>query len=353
MFNSFSLKDRVQFVKKLAFLLVSGISFIEAVDFINEKEVKKWKKEYVKNVIIRIRSGTSIHKSFTIKPFLLDKRCLKVIESGEAAGSLSKNCLLLSEALENQLINNNRIIGALLYPACILMFSLMLIVGLVFFIFPKILPLLESSGIELPLITRVLLSLVSLLKVYGVMFLSSISFLMLVGFLIYAHVKEIRVLVWKSILRIPFISYVIKISKNSNIAQSLSLYLESGFSLLEALSLVSDQEDNLLFKSSLLNVSEWIKKGERFSKALARHSYLFPYEIIQFASMGEESGRLSKTLLHISHLYQQEMKELQQRIFSLIEPAMMIVLGGIVGFVALSLITPIYSITSSLSASSL
>ena len=151
MMRMFPLKDRTRFMRKLSFLLGSGIPFLQALHFMKEKEERKKTKACLAAVTERIHAGSPLHKSFAMPPLLIDPQSLRIIENGEMTGSLAKNCARLAGDLETKLQNRNRLISALTYPALIFSFSLILVVALLAFVFPKILSILDTGNAALPL----------------------------------------------------------------------------------------------------------------------------------------------------------------------------------------------------------
>jgi len=340
MYKIFPLKERVDFMKKLSFLLCAGIPFTECLHFIIQKERNKRKKEYLKKIILKINSGILIHKSFDTPPFILDKVSLRIIKNSEATGSISKNCHRLAILLEEKLSNQNRLIGVLLYPLCIVVFAFILILILLFFIFPKIIPIIGLSGSKLPLSTRILLFIFNFLSNHGIAFVFSVGILALSFVFIFKKNSTLRMLMYR----------IIRLFKISDFAKEMSLFLESGYSMVEALDSCFVHENNPIFKEGLRGIIDDVKKGIRFSKSLEKNPLLFGYDLPQFVHLGEESGGLSKSILYVSTLYDEEIKNIEKKVFVLLEPTLMLVLGLIVGFIALSLIAPIYSITSSINA---
>lgn len=351
--NNISLRERSRFMKKLSFLLESGISFLQALHFIKEREDRQKLKKHVLQIIDRIHGGMPIHKSFDNPPYFIDRHSLALIESGNATGTLSKNCSQLSQELEIRLSDRNRLIGSLIYPCCIASFAVILTLVLVVFVFPKILPLITLGNAELPLPTRILIIISTQLKEKGIMVLVGCVLMGVTLFNIYKKSKTLQKKYVQFLLSIPFISKIIGLIKARFITRLISLYLQSGHTLWESLDHISRLEKNIAYKEGIRDIMNRIRKGEKFSKSLIHHPKLFPKDIIQFAALGEESGNLWKTLQHVSLLFDEEMKEIEKTMFALLEPALMLFLGVIVGFVALSLISPIYSITSSLSQPSL
>ena len=143
------------------------------------------------------------------------------------------------------------------------------------------------------------------------------------------------------------ISSVLRVAKLSALTKEMALFLESGHSMIETLSSTSEHEKNPIYKEGIKRVMEEVRQGVRFSKSLEKNPLLFGIDLPLFASLGEESGGLSKSLVQVSAFYDEELNNLKKKLFALLEPSLMLVLGVVVGFIALSLITPIYSMTSS------
>ncbi|MFA6297113.1 MAG: type II secretion system F family protein, partial [Candidatus Paceibacterota bacterium] len=292
----------------------------------------------LKDIVLKINSGLSLYKSFNTFPLIMDRPSLRIIKNAEETGSLSKNCQRLAIILEDKLSNQNRLIGALIYPLCIVVFAFALILILLFFVFPKIIPLLQSSGAKLPLSTRVLIFSSVFLKNYWIAIFLGVGMIIIL----------LRLFMFRIIFFIPIFSSLIRFFKLSVFSKEMSLFLESGYSVVEALDFCYVHENNPFYKDGLKKVIDDVKKGTRFSKTLEENPTIFGHDLPQFAHLGEESGGLSKSLLHVSALYDEDIKNIEKKVFALIEPVLMLFLGLIVGFVALSLITPIYSITSSI-----
>ena len=344
----FPLKERARFMKKLSFLLESGIPFLAALHFMKEREARKKNKEHLDRIILRVQSGSPIHKSLDLIPLLVDTQGLRLIENGEMTGTLAKASVSIATDLQVRLSNRNRLFSALMYPAFILFFALALVVGLVVFVFPKILSILDSGNGPLPLPTRMLIYASEFLKEKGLIMASVLCASAFFLVTLFRRSISFRRSCQRFFLVIPVVSKVIRLFTALLFAKLLSLFLQSGYTLSESLYHAERLEKNLVYKKTFGTITRGVQGGERFSKLLAKED-LFPEELAEFAALGEESGNLWKTLLQVSVLFEEELREMEGRVFSLLEPALMLFLGGVVGFVAMSLISPIYSLTSSLS----
>ncbi len=335
-------------MKKLSFLLEAGISFLQALHFVEEKELNSNMKKRIREIRQSISAGNSIPKSFDIPPFIVDRQSLNIIESGVATGTLSKNCLRIGDDLEDRVANRERLIGALIYPVCIALFSLVLVLVLLLFVFPKILPIIISGGTELPLPTRIIIFTSEILRKEWMYILSVVGAVSLSTIVSFKKSEVVRKRVEIIFLKTPFFSKMIRLGKVRFFAKTISLFVGCGYTLYESLHHLIGFETNLVYKEGYVLILEKIRSGGRFSSAIMENPLLFPSEVAQFVSLGEESGNIAKTLIHLSSLCDGELKEIEKRIFTLLEPALMIFLGVIVGGIALSLISPIYSLTASL-----
>lgn len=335
-------------MKKLSFLIGSGMPFLQAIHFMTERESRKNMKAHLAGISKRISSGMPVRKSFNQRPLLADEQSLGIIESGETTGTLAKCCERLAADLEQDLSNRSRMSAALIYPACIAIFAIALVLVLLLLVFPRILPLLSSGG-TLPLPTHLLIFFSEFLKEKGWMIVVIVAVLSSAYAAAMKRSGVFRKKVQRLFLRIPFVSKFIRLIKSRSIAKTLALFLGCGHTLSESLHYARRLEQNESYREGLEMTAEKVKSGERFSRALMPFDYLFPAEMAQFTALGEESGNLGKMLAHVSMLFDEELKEIEKKAFSLLEPMLMLFLGAFVGFVAMSLIGPIYSLTSSLS----
>ncbi len=338
--RSASLKDQFSFMKKLSFLLSSGIPFSEALHIINGREQKRHMKSLIEEVISRIREGSRIHKAFDAKGRFLEKDMIRILESSELTGKIKEGVHTIAGILEGKISRKRKLFALLMYPMCIVGFSIVLISFLIFFVFPKILPLFAESDISLPLPTRILVHSTAFLEMHWQAALFS-------GIIIIAsfHLSFKK----EYLFKIPFLKKWAKLSLLHSFASSLSLFLKSGYTLVESLAHISETEKSAFIRKEYLLILSLLKEGTRFSKTLLSGTPLFSHEMVQFIILGEETGNLSETLSHFAHICEEDIKDMQESLFVLIEPALMVFLGSVIGFIALSLIGPIYKLTSSVS----
>jgi len=233
------------------------------------------------------------------------------------------------------------------YPIIIL-FATLGITGLLsFFIFPKILPVLMSLNTDLPVTTRAFIAASEFLFAYGVyLFIGGI--ILLIAFFMLLHIRPFKLAWHNVILKIP---YVGRLSTEINIiglSRTLNLLLHGGVKIVEALDITADTLSNLVYVDEVKRIAESVRRGEPMSRELINNPRLFPPTYSQMASVGENTGKLDETMVFLANFYEGELDNSTKSMSNVLEPALLLVMGGIVMFVALAIITPIYALTENL-----
>lgn len=307
--------------EKLGYLLVSDIGLLDALIILKQD-----------SIVVEFRKGkilSTILKENNIPQYIVSR-----IIQGEKTGLLDQACVDIAFMLHKEKEIKNKIIISLVYPCILFLVTAGIIVFLVVYIFPKMTPLFTSLKTSLPFTTQTVLFLSSsLIKFWWVYIL-----LMLVAIGLVFFLKE-------------YIFYKAPIIKQWYIAQKISQYffrigsyVDSGISLNEAVYECADIEQSKLFKPVLKHISICISQGISLSYVVEKH-YIFPREISSMILVGENSGKLGNICKKIGEIYEKKFYDYTKTITTAIEPIAMLIMGFIVGFVALSMITPLYSIT--------
>ncbi len=348
--NMFPLSTRVRFMKTMSFLVSTGIPFIEALHFAQEKESKQKISMHLRTVLKRIHAGSRISQAFDSSPYIVDASSLRLMEHGELTGTLSATCVRIADDLEGLLRQRTSLVVSLVYPGLILCLAIVLVIILLVFVFPKILAIISSSGVVLPFTTRALLNVSDFIRQYGVG-LIIVSLIICGAIRYWARTSPLPTkYVNMMLLRIPYIKHLYVLSKGKRFASQVALFVGTGFSLSEALYYIELHEKDIVYKKACKRILDGVRGGKRMSTTLMHEVKLFPRDVIHFASMGEESGTLAQTLLQASRMIEYELSSIQRTMLALIEPLLMISLGGLVGGISFSLMGPMYQMTSSLSS---
>ncbi len=347
-YSSFSIKDQTFFAKRLSFLVKAGIPMLESMSLIVAQTKSKSKAKILKRVMADIANGQSLATSLGRFKRSFGNFAINLIKSGESSGNLTQNLSYLADELNKRRILKKKIMSALLYPVIITVATIGITVLLILYVFPKILPIFKSLRAELPPTTRALIWVSDLIKNEGMYILIGLIVFIVSLILIIKHNKKVRMLYDGLIIKIPLFG---KIAKNYNLAnttRTFGLLLKSGMPVNEALFVTAETTDNLQYKTAFEKMSRDVIKGKNISEIIKKYPNLFPLMIGHMIAIGEKSGNLSNTLIYLSEYYDNEFQELTKNLSNSIEPVLMVVMGAMVGLVAVSIITPIYGITQHL-----
>mgnify|MGYP002725677772 CR=1 FL=1 len=343
-FRRVNATQKAVFAKHLSVMLKSGLTVNEAIDIASQSALGRLKK-VLRGVLKSVQAGNDLASSFARYPKVFTGAFISATAAGESSGTLDKNLDYLAKQLEKEKELTGKVKGAMFYPLVVLAASFGLGLAMAFLVLPKIVPLFEGLKMELPLSTRVL--------IWSSHFVQSNSTALFIGIIIFVvffvwlvRQKFIKPLTHWLFLKIPVVK---GISINSNLVRfcrTLGMLLKSGLTINEALEITSETAANYHYKKALRQVSSSIGKGAKLSTNLKRYEKLFPIMAINMIRVGEESGNLEETLLYLASFYETEVDNATKSLSTIIEPALLIMIGLVVGFLAISIITPIYNITS-------
>ena len=343
-----SAKEQTFFFKRLSFLLKAGIPILESLVMIREQTREKGYVRVLDVIIKDVSSGHSLSNSLGRFRNVFGDFSINIISFGESAGILNDNLVYLAEELKKKNALQRKVIGAFIYPAVVTFATLGITAFLMIYLFPKIVPVFGSLHMALPLSTRIVMTISSFLIHHGLLLLFIIIVLILAFIIALKRIPTLRYYFDKFLMKIPTIGNVIKHYNLANATRTIGLLLKSGVTFGETLGITQKVAGNLVYKREFKAMAEAINRGEQLSVYLAKNRDLFPEVLTQIISVGERSGNLSNSFIYLSELYETEVEEFTKNISNLIEPALMIFMGILVGFIAISIITPIYSITQGL-----
>jgi type IV pilus assembly protein PilC len=344
----FSIKEQTLFAKRLSFLVEAGVPMIECLTIIRTQSTSQSKKAALNAVIDDVNNGQYLSLSLRKQGNLFGDFAINLIRVGEESGILSKNLAYLADELEKQDALRRKVVGALIYPTVITVLTLGITSVLTMYIFPKILPVFSSLHVVLPLSTRILIVISSFMQHYG---LCVLALIVAVGIGLRIVIKKfthVRYLLDRTLLYTPIFGGMMKSYYLANFCRTLGLLLASGVQLTDALAMLIETSSNLAYKKVYEDILQGVIKGETIAQSLAIAPELFPDMLTHMVVVGERTGNLSKSLLYLSEFYEAEVEERTKNLSSAIEPLLMVIMGILVGFIAVSIITPIYEITQSL-----
>lgn len=347
-FNTITNQERVYFIKNLAIMLKAGIPINEVLGSLAGQAKSKVFKNSILEGKNKVEKGISLAEAFRKEEKIFGTVSIALIAAGEKSGTLEANLFFLADWLERDYDLKKQISSVTLYPKIVLAATLILGGGLAVFILPNLVPLFTSLRITLPLTTRILLAISIFLAEFWVF-----SLLGLIGF-IFFFIFINRILVVKRFfqsiyLHIPFFSKLIIDYQLALIAQIFSTLFKSGVSLHEALDIIVSAPTLIHYQESIAKIKERVSQGITLSEAMGYYRNLYPDNCITIISTGEKSGTLDTSFLYLAEFYSKEVNIATKRLPTIIEPILLMVIGLIIGFVAISIIMPIYELTQGLS----
>ncbi len=332
----------IVFSRQLALLLESGIDIVTSLELLRAQASSRNLKRALGDVVSDLRSGSRLSIALGKHPKIFPKIYIQSLSVGEQSGGLETVLRQIADYMEKEATATKDIKNALRYPVIVGIVAFIVIAVIVTFVLPAFTSLYSSLGAELPLITRMLLSAVNGLTNYGLYLIGVI--LIAVG-LVFVYIKtpEGRLQWDRLALRLPLLGRVSHLNELAHCCRSMSLLFRAGLPLPEIMSLVIESSNNRVMKRALTDVQQDMLKGEGLSRPMAK-SQLFLPMMVQMVEVGEETGNLDVTLLAVAQSYETEAEDKMSSFIGLIQPAITLIIGIVVAFIALSLISAMYSI---------
>ena len=339
--------EKLLFTREFSILLKSGVPLGEALESLRSKTRLGALRTVIDSLIRDIENGQPLSRALTRFPKIFDHLYINLVEIGEASGTLKENLAFLSHQLDSAYTLRKKIQAIMLYPAIVLTMALGLGAAISIFILPKLIRLFESFHVALPLSTRILLSIASFMEAHGIAFFFGLFSLMVLWKVIIslARVKPY----WHTfLLRLPVMGAFFQNIAIAHFCRDVGVMLQSGLPILEALNIEERVMENRAIARLVSKLALAVSQGTSLSDELAGKEYrLIPSIAIKMIAAGERTGKLDETLLYLETFFESEVDRRIKNMTVLFEPLLLVVIGGLVCFLALAILTPIYSLTGS------
>lgn len=337
------LQEKVIFTTQLATMIRVGIPLTEALNIILTQTKRPQNKEMFRVMIEMIHSGQTLAKSLRIYDCVFPELFINMVASGEESGNLEQVLFYLSEQLEKEYEMRKKIISAFIYPAVIISITLLLSIGIVVFIMPKILKIFSSFDFTLPLPTRILIGLSTFLtEKPHIALLFVILFVMTVRFSLKARFLKPF---WHTIsLYIPIFSKIFIEAQLARISRLLFSLLQAGIPITKTLLIIANTLNHSQYKEALMNSQEKVIQGGKLGESFSDYEKLFPAMWTKMLAIGEKTGSLETTCGRLADMYEKNVDSMTKNLSVLLEPILLVFMGLLVGGVALAIIMPIYQL---------
>ncbi len=340
LFKSIKIKEIAIFCRQFHTMLNSGVSIIACLDILRRQTGNKRLRQEIYNVYEYVQKGQTLSEAMkacgdTFPPLLLN-----MVEAGEASGNLDSIMDRMAEHYEKENKINNKVKTAMVYPIILSILAISVVVFLLIFVMPTFVGMFQSSGVELPLPTRILLLISDTIIRYWYL-IAAAAALGIYGLRLYLKSKDGRYLFDSIKLRLPVVKDTsIKIA-TSRFSRTLSILLASGIPLLEGLEIVSRIVGNKVLEKHILQAMEEVRKGSPLSRPIKSIGY-FPPMLDSMIQIGEESGALDEILDRTANFYDEEVDTAIQKMTAMLEPLMIVIMALLIGAIIIAMILPMF-----------
>ena len=340
--RSFSLKDKIEFTQTLQILTSTGIPIIETLVFMENNaqspSIRAVAQELRRNIIV---GGLTLAETLERHRKIFGRVYVGLVKAGEDSGELDKTLSRMLELLRKQDDIKSKVIGALIYPVFVILLACIVVTVMLVFVFPAFKEMFDNLGRELPLMTQICMSLGLFIRKFWFIPIIAITFLVLAVKHILSNDITKRP-VDSFLLKVPLLSELLRFSNYSNFLAVLQVAYEAGIPIVDCLYLANMTLDNLVLKDAIFQATSRVQQGTHLSVAL-RSSNQIPSMMTFMIATGEQSGRLGELLHHCTTFIDQRLDSIIDKFTKLVEPAMLIFIGGVVLFLALSLYMPLFA----------
>jgi type IV pilus assembly protein PilC len=339
-----SQKDVLDFTTQLAVMIRAGISLRAALEGIADQVANPRFKRILLSIKMDVESGKQFSAAIARYPKLFGPLYVNMVRASEMSGSFAKMLDRIAGYIAQQLETRKMVIGASIYPGIIGTMAVAVTVFLLTFVLPRFAGIFEGKEAALPWPTKFLMG-ASDWMVHNWWMLLAGAVGALAGFLLFVRTEVGRFWWDRTKLTLPVFKRMFRALYVSRSLQTMGELLNAGVPMLDAIAITGDISGNLLYKRMWRRVFGAVKQGKKVQVQLVR-SRLLPTSVVQMIAAGEESGRLGEVLEEISVFYAKALRDAIKAVTSMIEPLMIIVMGGVVGFIAMAIILPIFKMSS-------
>ena len=335
-------KEIMHFSRQLSVFVEAGIPIMEALQVISEETTDKLLKKVLLNMIDELQSGDTFAAAAASHPEAFPRYYVAVLESAELTGTLDTVLLELADYLETDIEARSQVTSALVYPSVVAVMAIITVVILATYVLPKFRTFFASLNAKLPLPTRILLSVSSFISQWWWAILG-IILLAIIGFVALRRSKGGRAWLDSVLLKLPVAGSLLQAAIVERVCRVLASLVTAGVDLPRAMAVTAEASNNAVYNDGINHIREQMMEGNGLAEPLAATN-LFPSAARQMFRVGEETGTLDKQLTTAATFYHRELEIKVKHFTSLFEPAIIIFMGLIVGFVAIALVSAMYGI---------
>ena len=324
-------------------MLNAGLSLSRALSIIERQTKNKGLKKITASLSESVSQGKTLSEAMKDHPQVFSKLLVSMVGAGEESGSLAESLTIVSVQMNNMYKLQKKVKGAMLYPAVIIVVMFIIGILMLIYVIPGLTKTFKEVNVELPMSTKAVIFISDFLGNNAIT--AFMGTVLAVGILYgWTRTKRGKRFLDFLTLHLPIISGIIKETNSARTSRTLSSLLSAGVPVAQALSITGDVIQNSYYKEVLKESEESVEKGDSISSVFVKSDRLYPIFVGEMINVGEETGNMSKMLMEVALFYENEVSQKTKDMSAIIEPFLMVFIGAVVGFFAISMITPMYSI---------
>ena len=336
-------KEKAVFASKLAALVDAGVPIVRSLDLMATQQKLPMFKRALTKVSLDVNEGIALATALRQWPKVFDQLSIAMVEAGEAGGVLDEALKRLAKLLEDNAKLQNQIKGALGYPIAVLVIAILVFLGMTIFLIPTFAEIFEDLGAELPAFTRLLVDLSALLRSSASLYAIGVILLAIWMLNRFYATHNGRRTIDRLMLKLPLFGELILMTATAQFCRIFSSLTRAGVPILMSMEISSETAGNAIISDAILASRGMVQEGVLLSNALIRQKVL-PDMALNMLAIGEETGEMDKMLSKVADFYEDEVGAMVKALTSMLEPAMIVVVGGIVGSILLAMYLPMFTV---------
>lgn len=338
------MEERITFTKNLSAMLSAGLSLSRALSVIERQSTNKSLKRIVTDISERVKTGQAFHETLESHRNVFSDLFIAMTKAGEESGTLAEALKVVARQMDRSHALNKKIKGAMIYPSIILVAVVLIGILMLIYVVPTLSNTFRELGADLPAATKAVIGASDFMAAHPILVLTLFGVLVF-GFFLFTKTKVGASLMVAAALRIPVIGELVKETYSARAARSLASLLSAGVEMLSALKIAAEVVGERKFSKVIMEAETRVRKGEPLSATFNDYPKLYPVFIADMIAVGEETGKVSEMLSQVAEYYEADVEDRTKDLSTIIEPVLMLFIGGVVGVFALSMISPIYSLS--------
>jgi len=341
------MEEKITFTKNLSAMLTAGLTLSRALSVIERQSSNKNLKRITSELEEAVKKGDAFHEALGKHQAVFSKLFIAMTKAGEESGTLAQSLQVVAKQMDRSFTLSRKVRGAMIYPAVILFAIVVIGILMMVYVVPTLSSTFEELGVELPTATKMIIAASEFMSsnvilVFGLLIAATAAMIW------FMRTKTGGNLILMTSLYIPVIGTLVRETMSARAARALSSLLSSGVEMLSAISIAEEVVGDNPFGKVIQEAGVRVKKGDALSLAFSEHPKLYPIFMGDMIAVGEETGKVSDMLSQVAEYYEADVEDGTKDLSTVIEPMLMLVIGGAVGVFAISMISPIYSLSSSI-----